>query len=92
MPAEPVTPLTLPAVSPETPLKATEPPGSLSEKPGFIVIVTVTWLAPVSLMATVPTDPESPRLFEVRSKLTELAHAEHTHRKKTLAAKTDFAI
>ena len=91
IPAVPVTPLTLPAVSPETPLKATSPPGSFSEKPEFIVIVTVTWLAPVSLIATVPTDPEIPRLFEVRSKLTEFAHAEDTHRKKTLTAKTDFA-
>ena len=32
----------------ELPFKATSPPGSLSEKPGFIVIAIVTWLAPVS--------------------------------------------
>jgi len=38
-------------------------------------MVTVTWFIPVSLIFTVPTDPEIPRLFEVKSKLTELATA-----------------
>ncbi len=94
IPALPVTSLTLAAVSPEIPFKATSPPGSLSEKPGFIVIVTVTWLAPVSLKATVPTDPEIPRLFEVRSKLMESARADETQqtKAKTEIAKTDFAV
>jgi hypothetical protein len=42
MSAEPTTFVALPAVSPETPLNAMSPPGSLSEKPEFIVMVTVT--------------------------------------------------
>src|SRR5678816_2728596 len=93
IPAFPVTSLTLAAVSPEIPFKATSPPGSLSENPGFIVIAIVTWLAPVSLMATVPTDPEIPRLFEVRSKLMESALAVETQQIKdrTAIATADFA-
>ena len=42
MSALPATFGTLAAVSPETPLNATSPPGSLIEKPGFIVMVTLT--------------------------------------------------
>lgn len=42
-------------------------------------------------MATVPTDPEIPRLFEVKLKLMEFARADETHRKKTDTANTDFA-
>jgi hypothetical protein len=40
-----------------------------------MVIVTVTWPVPESVTCTVPTEPETPKLFAVRSKLTELADA-----------------
>jgi hypothetical protein len=44
-------------------------------------------------MATVPTDPETPRLFEVRSKLMESACAEEAQSTKSKAevAGADFA-
>ena len=91
-PAVPVTSLTLLAVSPEGPLNAMSPPSSLSENPTFIVIVTVTWLLPVSLIFTVPTDPEIPKLFEVKSKLTELADArEDPTKTKTKERNSDLA-
>src|SRR6476646_4659793 len=93
IPALPVTSLALAAVRPEIPFTATSPPGSLSDKPEFIVSAIVTWFVPVSLMATVPTDPEIPRLFEVRSKLMESALAVETQQIKdrTAIATVDFA-
>ena len=60
--------LTLPAVNPEAPLNAMSPPFNFTEKPAFIVMVTVTVLAPASTMLTVPIVPEIPKLFAVRSK------------------------
>jgi hypothetical protein len=71
MAAVPATSVALPAVSPDTPLKATSPPGSLSEKPECILMGTVTRSVPVSLTVTVPTEPGKLMLFEVRSKVKE---------------------
>jgi hypothetical protein len=40
-----------------------------------MLMLTLTALGPASAIVTVPTDPEIPRLFELRLKVIELADA-----------------
>src|SRR5262249_32618487 len=77
-PEKPVSPLTLPGRSPLAPLNAMSPPCNLTEKPEFMVIDTITVLAPTSVIVTPPMGPEMPRLLAVRVNDTELAEADGT--------------
>src|SRR3954468_12174764 len=71
--------LTAPSERPEAPLKAKSPPFNFTEYPEFMAIVTFTCPAtPVSAIVTVPIEPEMPKLFAFRLKVSESAEAAGT--------------
>src|SRR5258708_32070511 len=86
--------LTLASVRPERdPLKATVSlPFPFTEYVGFMVMVTSTELAPASAIVTVPTEPEIPRLFELKLNVIESADAIGAIARAAAINKTDNAI
>src|ERR1700686_515806 len=77
----------------DDPLKAmVSLPSSFTEYAEFIVMVTSTELVPSSAMVTVPTEPEIPRLFELRLNVTESADAIGATARAAATNKIDAAI
>src|ERR1700732_5306681 len=56
------------------------------------MMLTVTWLRPVSVTVTVPTEPEIPRLFELNLYVIEFANAVGAMARAAATNKTDAAI
>jgi len=57
-----------------------------------MVMLTVTWFRPESVIVTVPTEPAIPRLFEVKLKEIEFADAIGAMARAAATNKTDTAI
>jgi len=72
----------LPALRLAVVLNPTCPPCNLMVKPGFMVIVTNTEPPPLSVNVTVPTEPDTPMLFEVKEMESATANGVHSASKR----------